>query len=187
HFKEVNDEFGHQCGDHLLAAVSRRIRASLRPSDTLARLGGDEIGVLCPVLDTDGEAFRLAERLVRTIGQPFTIDERVLHTSVSIGVAFSDGTRLSAAGLVEQADRAMYRAKTAGRAQWATLTGPATAPPVASADVNEILSGVVQVRGRLDDLLGRLDVGGREWDRLAQASHALRRAAHLLEGNVRIG
>ena len=190
HFKDVNDDFGHKCGDHLLSAVSRRLRASLRPSDTLARLGGDEIGVLCPSLESESEAIRLATRLVHTIGKPFTVDDRVLHSSVSIGVAFSNDSALTATELIEQADQAMYRAKAAGRSRWATMTpGRASAPvgPGGPGDVKDVLLQVAQAGGQLNDLLGRLDLRDVEWDRLAQASHALTRATHLLEGNSRIG
>ena len=187
HFKDVNDEFGHKCGDHLLSAVSRRIRSSLRPSDTLARLGGDEIAVLCPSLENESEAIRLATRIVQTIGEPFTIDERVLHSSVSIGIAFSNGAPLSATELIEHADHAMYRAKTAGRARWATMTQGGPSAPVGSSDVTDVLAQVAQARGELDDLLAGLDLRAVEWDRLAQASNALTRATHLLEGSPRIG
>jgi predicted signal transduction protein with EAL and GGDEF domain len=170
-----------------LAAVSRRIRASLRPSDTLARLGGDEIGVLCAALESEGEAIQLAERIVSTIGQPFTIDERVLHTSVSVGVAFSNGNGLAPTELVEQADRAMYRAKLAGRAQWSTMTDTGTSAPIEPSDVKDVLVRVLQAQGQLHDLLGRLNLQDPAWNRLTEASRALTRATHLLEGQSRIG
>jgi diguanylate cyclase (GGDEF)-like protein len=187
HFKDVNDQWGHKCGDHLLSVVSRRIRASLRPSDTVARLGGDEIGVLCPSLERESEAIRLAERIVKAIGEPFTIDERVLHTGVSIGVAFSNGTGFTATELVERADEAMYRAKAAGRAQWATTTLGGPSAPVGRADVKDLLGRVAQAHRELSDLLDRLDLRDVDWDRLAQARRDLTRAVHLLEGNSRIG
>jgi diguanylate cyclase (GGDEF)-like protein len=187
HFKEINDALGHTCGDHLLTAVSRRLGASLRPSDTLARLGGDEIGILCPTLESEDEAFRLAERIVTTIGQPFTIDERVVRTSVSVGLAFSNESTSTAAALVEQADHAMYRAKSAGRAQWATFTDARTAAPIGPADVRGVLVRVVEARGRLHDLLDQLDLTDDAWERLALASRALTSASQLLEGQYRIG
>ena len=187
HFKDVNDEFGHKCGDHLLAAVSGRIRASLRPSDTLARLGGDEIGVMCPVLESEGEAIRLAKRIVSTISEPFTIDEREVRTSVSIGLAFSNDAGSTAGELLEQADRAMYRAKAAGRSQWATSAEVGASAPVEASDVKDLRVRVVHARRQLDDLLGRLDLRDVAWDRLAEASHALTRASRLLEGDSRIG
>ena len=187
HFKDINDEFGHHVGDRLLAAVSHRIRASLRPSDTLARIGGDEIGVLCPVLDSEGDALQLAGRIVDTIAQPFTIGERVVHTSVSIGIAFSGGDGRAALDLVEQADQAMYRAKIRGRGQWATTGSTYAEDPRAAVDVKNVLGGVIQVQKQLDELLSWIDLGDAGWDRLSQASHALRRANSLLRGDVRIG
>jgi len=187
YFKDVNDEFGHKCGDHLLSAVSRRIRASLRPSDTLARLGGDEIGVLCPSIENEDEAIRLAERIVRAVSEPFTIDQHVVHTGVSIGIAFSNGIASTAAELVEQADEAMYRAKAAGRGQWATHAQSGPRGAIEPGDVHDVLARVMQAHGELAELIGRLDLRHVEWDRLAEASRALTRATHLLEGDSRIG
>jgi diguanylate cyclase (GGDEF)-like protein/PAS domain S-box-containing protein len=187
HFKAVNDDFGHQCGDQLLVAVSRRIRALLRPTETVARLGGDEIGVLCPAVESETEAIRLAERIVDSVGQPFAIDDRVLHTSVSVGIALSDAVATNAGELVERADHAMYRAKAAGRAQWATATKSPATTPLDPRAVNDVLVGVVHARGRLQDLLGRLDPSDETSDRLRQASHALTQAADLLEGKAGTG
>jgi diguanylate cyclase (GGDEF)-like protein len=188
HFKEINDEFGHQTGDHVLAAVGRRLRACLRPSDMLARLGGDELGVLCPVLDTEGEAIRLAERIVATVGQPFTIDEQVLHTGVSVGVAFSNGAGLAAVDLIGEADHAMYRAKAAGRARWATMQSQAPASaPSDSVEVGRIDVAVGHLEDQLDLLIRGLDPRSSDWDRLAQASRALARARSVLIGGPRIG
>lgn len=187
HFKDINDQFGHQAGDRVLAAVARRLRSSLRPTDMLARLGGDELGVLCPLLDNEGEAIQLAERIVDTLGQPFTIDNRELHTSVSVGVAFSNGTGREPLDIVEEADRAMYRAKTAGRAQWATMTRSAAAIRPGSSEVGEVAATIARAERQLSDLLHRLDPGSRDWDRLAQGTHALARARSVLRGDSRIG
>lgn len=159
----------------------------MRPSDTLARLGGDEFGVLCPSVEGESEAVRLAERIVHTISDPFTIDKQLVHSSVSIGLAISNAPVLTATALVEQADEAMYGAKAAGRAQWATTTATRPRPPVSPGEVKDVLVRVVQAHGELTDLLGRVDPCDVEWNRLAQASHSLRQAIHLLEGNSRIG
>jgi diguanylate cyclase (GGDEF)-like protein/PAS domain S-box-containing protein len=186
HFKDINDHFGHQTGDRVLTAVARRLRSSLRPTDMLARLGGDELGVLCPALDNEVEGIQLAERIVDTVGQPFTIDHRELHTSVSVGVAFSHGS--GAADLVEEADQAMYRAKAAGRAQWATMTAQsAAAIRPGSGDVGEVAATIARAERQLSDLLHRVDTRSRDWDRLVQGTRALERARSVLRGDSRIG
>lgn len=187
HFKSINDEFGHQVGDHVLAAVSRRLQASLRPPDMLGRLGGDEMGVLCPVLEAEGDAIQLAERIVTTLGQPFTIDKRVVYTSVSVGVAFSKGSGMAGVDLIEEADHAMYRAKKTGRARWATMKTHAAAVALPETVVGHIQVAVAQLEDELDSLLDGFDPRSANWDRLAQASHALARARSVLIGAPQIG
>jgi diguanylate cyclase (GGDEF)-like protein len=188
HFKDINDALGHSAGDRVLAAVSRRLRASLRPSDLLGRLGGDELGVLCPVLETEAEAIHLAERLVSTVRQPITIDERVIHIGVSIGVAFSSGAASAALDLIEEADQLMYRAKARGRGQWATLmTQAATGTSNRSTDVARAGAAIARAEHDIGEVLDGLDLRSSEWDRLVQGSHALARARSILEDDWRIG
>lgn len=115
HFKDVNDASGHSAGDQLLAEVSERLQAVIRPNDTVARLGGDEFVVLCDELDDPLEEARaVAERIVSCLDSAFTIGDREVFVSASIGVApFGPGD--TAEGLMARADRAMYRAKHLGR------------------------------------------------------------------------
>ncbi len=112
-FKGVNDAFGHHVGDLLLVEVATRIRNSVRDRDTIARIGGDEF-VLLSDAEEVAAAATLADKLLRTIAQPFHIDGHELRVAASIGIAIysaSDGQR----DLLVDADAAMYHAKALGR------------------------------------------------------------------------
>jgi diguanylate cyclase (GGDEF)-like protein/PAS domain S-box-containing protein len=113
-FKNVNDSLGHAAGDRLLKAVAERIRACVRGSDTVARLGGDEFAIGLRNLDDAEAAKALAQKLVRSIGQPFVFDGLRVATSASIGISLypADGER--AETLLSRADAAMYQAKAQG-------------------------------------------------------------------------
>jgi diguanylate cyclase (GGDEF)-like protein/PAS domain S-box-containing protein len=115
-FKVVNDSLGHAVGDRLLAAVARRLEACLRPSDTVARLGGDEYGVLLEDLHDSAEARVVAERVHDAFGEAFDLDGRPVFTTASIGIAVG-GEAAMPEGLLRDADTAMYRAKSRGRAR----------------------------------------------------------------------
>ena len=114
-FKAVNDSLGHAAGDQLLAAVADRIRVSVRPADTPARLGGDEFAVLVEDLLNDGDAARVADRLVDALSLPFSIRGKDVTIGASIGIAIA-GSGDSVAELLRNADVAMYKAKSAGGA-----------------------------------------------------------------------
>jgi diguanylate cyclase (GGDEF)-like protein len=114
-FKIVNDTRGHQVGDELLVAVARRIRAAVRPEDSLARIGGDEFVVLCPALADPQDVRAVAERVRATLDQPVSVEGRSHRISMSVGIAISRTDSIDPANLLRQADMAMYRAKDAGR------------------------------------------------------------------------
>jgi len=117
-FKQVNDNFGHAAGDHLLTAVAERLRAAVRTEDLLARLGGDEFVVVCQEVTYTGEAETIAERLLMSLAHPFFVKTEELAVSASVGIAFSDNTskgrKESAETLLHDADAAMYRSKSQG-------------------------------------------------------------------------
>jgi len=109
-FKEVNDTFGHQQGDLLLQEVARRLRDSLRDSDTVARLGGDEFAVLLPDTDARG-AVAAAHKLCAALDAPVPIEGHLLHAEASVGIALCPEHGSDAATLLSHADVAMYTAK----------------------------------------------------------------------------
>jgi diguanylate cyclase (GGDEF)-like protein/PAS domain S-box-containing protein len=115
-FKDVNDRHGHAAGDALLLEVSRRLQSVLRSGDTLARLGGDEFVVLMERMKSESDPLLLAERLRRSLAEPWRHGEEELWLSMSMGVAttFSQG-EIKAEELLRRADLTMYRVKEAGR------------------------------------------------------------------------
>jgi diguanylate cyclase (GGDEF)-like protein len=116
-FKDVNDTFGHQIGDELIVAASKRIAEVCRRSDTFARLSGDEFAIV--QLDaTPHAAARLAERIVDAISQPMDLSSGRIHVSCSIGVNLLIEGEVSAADALRHADLALYRSKNNGRAQY---------------------------------------------------------------------
>jgi diguanylate cyclase (GGDEF)-like protein len=116
-FKVINDSLGHIVGDELLKAAARRIRDVVGEAGTAGRLSGDEFTVLVPGAHDRERAITLADRIKRQFDEPFRIDVHEVFTSVSIGIAFSDG-QLSARDLVRHADIAMYRAKARGKSRY---------------------------------------------------------------------
>ena len=115
HFKSVNDTLGHPIGDRLLLAVSERLQACVRETDTVARLGGDEFAVVQAGVARPDDSAQLAGRIVRALSEPFELDmHRVLiSASLGIAVAGTDGTSVDT--LLKNADLALYRAKEDGR------------------------------------------------------------------------
>ncbi len=116
HFKQVNDVHGHVVGDAVLVELARRLTESLRPSDCLARWGGEEFAVLLGGVESDEELERLAERLRSAVARtPVSAAGVSLRLTISIGAARADGELSSLDLLVEVADRCLYVAKRDGR------------------------------------------------------------------------
>jgi diguanylate cyclase (GGDEF)-like protein len=114
-FKLVNDTLGHIKGDKLLQEVAGRLKDSLRRGDTLARLGGDEFTLLIPDLRDRNDAAVIAEKFLKCLQAPFTLDGHEVHVSASIGIAVypSDGETID--DLIRHADIAMYQVKALGK------------------------------------------------------------------------
>ncbi len=115
HFKRVNDRFGHLVGDEVLAQTAVRLQQAVRGSDVLARTGGEEFVVLMPGLD-DTSAQAAGERLRAAIsGAPLSVSAGLLPITVSVGVATVPDAAIEPRDALLRADRALYRAKEAGR------------------------------------------------------------------------
>ena len=115
-FKVINDSLGHGSGDRLLVAVAERMRRVLRPTDLLARFGGDEFTALLEGVTDSQHAMRVADRLGSALRAPFVIDGHQRYVTASVGVALS-GQGEDAEELLRDADAAMYRAKELGKAR----------------------------------------------------------------------
>ncbi|HVA42488.1 MAG TPA: diguanylate cyclase [Acidimicrobiales bacterium] len=113
-FKEVNDGFGHHCGDEVLIELSRRLGAVVRDTDTVARLGGDEFAVLLSNPSSIEESLVVAQRAIDSLGRPLRVGPRRLAFKASIGVAHWPEHGPGPDELLRHADGAMYLAKAAG-------------------------------------------------------------------------
>jgi diguanylate cyclase (GGDEF)-like protein len=116
-FKVVNDSLGHDMGDQLLIAASRRICSVLRSGDMATRFGGDEFVVLCESLEDEGQAVEVAERITDALRAPFVLSGQDVFVTASVGVAVAEGGDWLPVSLIRDADAAMYRAKDGGRAR----------------------------------------------------------------------
>ncbi|WP_100638945.1 diguanylate cyclase domain-containing protein [Marinobacter salexigens] len=115
HFKEVNDTLGHDAGDSLLKEIGARLKNSVRETDTVARMGGDEFIVLLPEISSPESAITVAEKIIETVAEPVYLPEGVGRVSVSIGIVVARGAGITNEGLMQSADAAMYEAKRAGK------------------------------------------------------------------------
>ncbi len=116
--KVVNDDLGHHAGDDLLTGIAQRFRASIRPSDTVARFGGDEFVVLCAEMAAPDDARVVADRLISALGRPFHIQGQAVQASASIGIAVGSGSSTRPDELLADADAAMYTAKRSGKGRY---------------------------------------------------------------------
>lgn len=114
-FKQVNDTLGHTTGDALLVAVAKRLSETVRQSDTVARMGGDEFIVLLDKLQSSHDAERVAQKLVNAMATPLQVAGEAIAVTISVGICmFPDGGS-GADFLLQNADAAMYFAKAEGR------------------------------------------------------------------------
>src|SRR3977135_2999035 len=126
-FKMINDSMGHLIGDQLLLGVANRLEKCLRSTDTVARLqetftvarlGGDEFTVLLDHIKDPSDAKRAADRMMKALAAPFMLGGKEVFTSVSIGIALSNSAYEQAEDILRDADTAMYRAKSLGKARY---------------------------------------------------------------------
>jgi diguanylate cyclase (GGDEF)-like protein len=113
--KTINDVYGHLVGDAVLMQAAERIRACLRDTDTVARLGGDEFIVLLPGVGDEKNALMVAEKIRSSLMMSMTADGIAVSTSASIGVALYPDHGSNESDLMNNADMAMYEAKSSGR------------------------------------------------------------------------
>lgn len=121
-FKDVNDTYGHGMGDHILRSSADRLRALLRRSDTVSRLGGDEFLLLLPDIGRVRDATKVAQKIVVAFRSAFTINGRELTVTSSIGVAIYPHDGKDPDTLIRNADRAMYLAKEQHRDNYQRCT-----------------------------------------------------------------
>jgi len=114
-FKRINDTLGHAAGDEVLRTFARRLASSVRETDAVARLAGDEFVVILERLHTPDETQLVAHKILAAMSRPFEIGELQLHVTASIGIAWQADGRARPDELLARADRALYDAKEAGR------------------------------------------------------------------------
>ncbi len=114
-FKALNDSLGHLVGDRLLATVARRLRAAVRPSDTVGRMGGDEFAILLEQVTSDADVLVVADRIRNAFDEPFNLDGQEVVVTASIGVTRCSVGETAPDDLLREADAAMYRAKASRR------------------------------------------------------------------------
>jgi len=126
-FKHINDSLGHPAGDALLQQVATRLRARIRDTDTLGRLGGDEFTLILEELSAPQEAGVVAQKILDAFSAPFELCGEFLHVSPSLGISLYPEDGRDAETLMKNADIAMYRAKEAGRNTYRFYTPEYTA------------------------------------------------------------
>jgi diguanylate cyclase (GGDEF)-like protein len=165
HFKVVNDGYGHPSGDEVLVQVTRRLAGCLRPLDVLARLGGEEFGILAHGV-SPAQLADIAERFRRAVAtEPVTVDGATVPVTVSIGGACMPEHSGDGTDLVRIADRALYEAKEAGRNRVRIGSGSSsqTAMPIPE-------TGVVR---SLEALADRFATGGSPDRAIVDVAHRL--------------
>lgn len=115
HFKEVNDSYGHETGDALLIEVAAIFKKTLRPIDTIVRMGGDEFCVLVEDIDNLDLMSDIANTLNEQLKKPLLVNDKTVFISCSIGISLYPDDALTPETLLRNADSAMYRAKELGR------------------------------------------------------------------------
>ncbi len=132
HFKHINDTFGHEVGDLVLAEASKRMMTSMRSSDTVARMGGDEFIGICARITATQDAAVVANKVISVLSTPLRIKGHELTTGVSIGISIYPLDGDDAETLLNKADAAMYRVKAAGKMGYQFFSDITGASPVSA-------------------------------------------------------
>ncbi len=122
-FKPINDVHGHAFGDEVLRVVAKRLLATIRQSDSAARVGGDEFAVILPDLSESTEAALVAAKMIEAISQPIEVGNTIVSVGASIGIAVFPDHGDDPEVLAKRADEAMYRAKLEGRSKFCFCDG----------------------------------------------------------------
>ncbi|MDH4411841.1 MAG: bifunctional diguanylate cyclase/phosphodiesterase [Rhizobium sp.] len=117
-FKEVNDAYGHATGDRLIRAVAAGLSVLVGENAGLARIGGDEFGIVLTGKDVQERAFVLADAIIAFFDEPVLLGERTVVVGCSIGICVSEGGQVEGGELTRRADMAMYSSKDGGRGRW---------------------------------------------------------------------
>ncbi len=148
-FKRINDTLGHDVGDQVLVEMAGRLKACVRESDTVSRMGGDEFTILQPDVKDPSNALQLASRIVASLREPFVSSGRELYVTSSVGIAVYPEDGETPEELTKNADTAMYRAKELGRNNYQLYTGAMNAASVERLSMENHLRQAIQ-RGELD-------------------------------------
>jgi len=117
-FKFVNDTMGHDAGDQLLKIVASILKSSVRPGDTVSRMGGDEFALLLNEVEGEKSVTAVARRVLTALEQPHSIKGRTVDISASIGIFMINNSEINAEEILRNSDLAMYHAKTSGKGRY---------------------------------------------------------------------
>jgi diguanylate cyclase (GGDEF)-like protein/PAS domain S-box-containing protein len=172
-FKLVNDSLGHSVGDTLLHAVASRLKARVRQSDTLARMGGDEFTVILTHIHRKEDADLVANELIDILGAPFLIDGHKVTVSGSVGISVFPTDAIESSTLLQHADSAMYAAKRNGKNRYMHYT----------ADLGSSIRERMTLESQLRGAIGRGEIAVHYQPEFEVSSNRLKRFEALARWN----